>query len=120
MRKPAVATPTIAELETLAVLWPRGPSTVKDVHETPQRNKPTLYTTVLKLLQIMGEKGLVERDEKQRAHIYRPAIASSRTQEKLVTDLMDRAFAGSAAQLCRRGRHRQRNCKKFARLCSYC
>ena len=99
MRKKAAPTPTAGELEILAVLWQRGPSTVKEIHETLQRNKPTLYTTVLKLLQIMSAKGLVERDENQRAHIYRPAIPPSRTQEKLVGDLIDRAFAGSAAQL---------------------
>ena len=65
--------PTDAELEILTILWSRGPSTVRDVHETIARRKPTQYTTVLKTLQIMAEKGLVRRDEKQRAHIYQAA-----------------------------------------------
>ncbi len=91
--------PTAAELEILSVLWQRGPSTVKDVHESVQRSKPTVYTTVLKLLQIMTEKGLVARDEKMRAHVYRPAIPPGQTQARLVKDLIDRAFSGSAAQL---------------------
>lgn len=99
MKRNTTPTPTTGELEILSVLWQRGPSTVKDVHEALQRTKPTLYTTVLKLMQIMAEKGLVTRDESQRAHVYKPAIAPARTQARLVQDLIDRAFGGSAAQL---------------------
>ncbi len=91
--------PTEAELEILTVLWSRGPSTVRDVHETIARRKPGQYTTVLKLLQIMTEKGLVRRDEKQRAHVYEAARPREWTQRQLAGDLLDRAFGGSASSL---------------------
>ena len=91
--------PTDAELEILTVLWSLGPSTVRDVHETIARRKPTQYTTVLKTLQIMAEKGLVERDEKQRAHIYSAARPREWTQQQLAGDLLRRAFGGSASSL---------------------
>ena len=91
--------PTDAELAILRVLWDRGPSTVRDVHEALPRERPTGYTTVLKLLQIMTEKGLVTRDERARSHIYTPRLSQDATQQQLVTDLMQRAFGGSAAQL---------------------
>ena len=91
--------PTDAELEILTVLWSLGPSTVRDVHETISRRKPTQYTTVLKTLQIMAEKGLVERDEKQRAHIYSASRPREWTQQQLAGDLLQRAFGGSAKSL---------------------
>ena len=91
--------PTPAELEILHVLWTRGPSTVRDVHDQLNADKPTGYTTVLKLLQIMTEKGLVERDERDRTHIYRARLSEETTQRQLVRDLVDRAFAGSAGKL---------------------
>ena len=91
--------PTDAELEILTVLWSLGPSTVRDMHETIARRKPTQYTTVLKTLQIMAEKGLVKRDEKQRAHIYSAARPREWTQQQLAGDLLQRAFGGSAASL---------------------
>ena len=91
--------PTDAELEILTVLWSLGPSTVRDVHETIVRRKPAQYTTVLKTLQIMAEKGLVERNEKQRAHIYSAARPREWTQQQLASDLLQRAFGGSAASL---------------------
>ena len=91
--------PTDAELEILAVLWSRGPSTVRDVHEVITRRKPAQYTTVLKLLQIMTEKGLVRRDETQRSHIYRPSRPPEWTQRQLAGDLIQRAFNGSAKNL---------------------
>ena len=91
--------PTPGELAILQVLWQRGPSTVRDVHAALDRRRPTGYTTVLKLLQIMTEKGLVARDEKSRAHVYQPRLPRAQTQKRLVADLLDRAFAGSAAQL---------------------
>jgi len=92
-------TPTPAELEILGVLWKRGPSTVRDVQETLEQERPTGYTTVLKLLQIMTEKGLVGRDETNRAHVYAAALPEDHTQRQLVRDLVDRAFGGSAMKL---------------------
>ena len=91
--------PTDAELAILRVLWQRGPSTVRDVHEDLNRDGATGYTTILKLLQIMTEKGLVVRDEAQRAHIYESRYGEQKTQRQLLTDLADRAFGGSAAKL---------------------
>jgi BlaI family transcriptional regulator, penicillinase repressor len=91
--------PTPAELEILRVLWERGPSTVREVHEVLERDRPTGYTTVLKLLQIMTEKSLVTRDEAARAHVYAARLPESDTQRQLVGDLLDRAFGGSALKL---------------------
>jgi|SRR5579863_582616 len=91
--------PTEAELEILTVLWSRGPSTVRDVHEAIARRKPTQYTTVLKLLQIMVEKRLVERDEEARAHVYRASRPREWTQRQIAGDLLERAFGGSAKSL---------------------
>src|SRR5216110_2865146 len=91
--------PTDAELAILRVLWSRGASTVRDVYDQLNRNAPTGYTTVLKLLQIMTEKGLVVRDESQRAHIYEARYSEQRTQRQLLADLMERAFGGSPAKL---------------------
>jgi predicted transcriptional regulator len=89
--------PTDAELGILRVLWERGPSTVREVHEALKDGSG--YTTILKLMQIMTEKGLVVRDESQRAHVYSAQATQQRTQRQLVTDLVDRAFGGSPAQL---------------------
>ncbi len=91
--------PTDAELAILRVLWQRGPSTVRDVQEELNQVRPTGYTTVLKLLQIMTEKQLVRRDERQRTHIYQARLSEEMTQQQLVGDLLDRAFGGSASQL---------------------
>ena len=91
--------PTDAELEILTVLWSRGPSTVRDVHETIARRKPTQYTTVLKQMQVMAEKGLVRRDEKQRSHIYEASRPPEWTQRQLAGDLLQRAFNGSPTRL---------------------
>ena len=91
--------PTDAELAILRVLWERGPSTVRDVHDELNEHAPTGYTTVLKLLQIMTEKGLVVRDETERAHIYEARYSEQKTQRQLLSDLVDRAFGGSAAKL---------------------
>jgi predicted transcriptional regulator len=89
--------PTDAELEILAVLWDRGPSTVREVAQVLGRDHA--YTTILKLLQIMTEKRLVQRRESGRLHVYTAAQSRERTQRRLVRDLVDRAFRGSAAQL---------------------
>src|SRR5688572_9984883 len=91
--------PTDAELAILRVLWKRGPSSVRHVHEELSKEHPTGYTTVLKLMQIMIEKGLVVRYETQRAHIYHPKVNEQRTQRQLVKDLLDRAFGGDASQM---------------------
>ena len=91
--------PTDAELAILRVLWERGPSTVRQVHEVLSRERPTAYTTALKLLQIMAEKGLVTRDERERTHVYQPRISEDQTQRQLVRDLLDRAFGGSSSKL---------------------
>ena len=91
--------PTDAELEILTVLWSRGPSTVRDVHEITAKSKLTQYTTVLKLMQIMAEKGLLRRDEEHRAHVYEAACPPEWTQKQLAGDLLQRAFNGSAARL---------------------
>src|SRR5579863_5021880 len=91
--------PTAAELDLLTVLWSLGPSTVREVHETLSRRKPAQYSTVLKFLQIMADKGLVRRNEKQRAHIYEAARPREWTQRQLAGDLLQRAFDGSAKSL---------------------
>lgn len=91
--------PTDAELEILTILWDRGASTVRDVHEAIAQRKPTQYTTVLKMLQIMAEKRLVRRNETQRAHIYEAAQPREWTQRQLAGDLLQRAFNGSAKGL---------------------
>jgi BlaI family penicillinase repressor len=95
--------PTAAELEILTVLWERGPSTVRDVHETiatrGSSRKPTQYTTILKLLQIMAEKGIVQRNEDARAHLYQASRPMEWTQRQLAGDLLERAFGGSARSL---------------------
>jgi BlaI family transcriptional regulator, penicillinase repressor len=98
-KTPDLPRPTEGELEILTVLWSRGSATVRDVHETITRRRPAQYTTVLKLLQIMTEKGLVERDEKQRAHVYRASRPREWTQRQLAGDLIQRAFNGSAKSL---------------------
>lgn len=89
--------PTDAELAILRVLWSRGPSTVRQIAEDMGREAG--YTTILKLLQIMTEKRLVVRDEAARTHVYDAAYTQDQTQRQLVTDLLDRAFDGSAAKL---------------------
>lgn len=91
--------PTDAELAILNVLWDRGPSTVREVHDALSATHDTGYTTVLKLLQIMIDKGLVVRDESQRAHVYASRWGEQRTQRQLLGDLIDRAFGGSPAKL---------------------
>lgn len=91
--------PTDAELEILNVLWASGPCTVKDVHQLLSGKSPRGYTTVLKLLQIMSEKGLVSRDESKRAHVYSPVIDIRQTQKSMVSHLVNKAFDGSASSL---------------------
>ncbi|MGI8882675.1 MAG: BlaI/MecI/CopY family transcriptional regulator [Pyrinomonadaceae bacterium] len=91
--------PTAAELEILDILWEREAATVKEVHEIINARKPTAYTTVLKTLQIMDEKGSVERDKAAKAHVYRAKNSPEHTQKNLVSDLLEKAFRGSALKL---------------------
>jgi BlaI family transcriptional regulator, penicillinase repressor len=91
--------PTVAELEILRVLWEGGPRSVRDIQRVMDKDKPTGYTTVLKLLQIMTEKGLVDRDEQQRPQIYRARYPREHTQRQLLHDLAQRAFGGSMKAL---------------------
>jgi predicted transcriptional regulator len=99
MSKKPLARPTEGELAILQVLWDRGPSTVRDVHEALRESRGTGYTTTLKLLQIMMEKGLVVRDDAKWSHVYQAAQPAAQTQRQLVRDLLDRVFHGSAEQL---------------------
>jgi predicted transcriptional regulator len=94
--------PTEGELEILAVLWERGSATVREVFEAISATRPMVYTGVLKLMQIMADKGLVIRDERARAHVYRAAVAKDETERRFVRELSQRLFAGSAAQLALR------------------
>jgi len=96
---PTLARPTEAELEILTVLWTNGASTVREVHEEINGRRPTQYTTVLKQLQIMAAKNLVQRDEQQRAHVYKAAQPREWTQRQLAGDLLQRAFGGSARSM---------------------
>jgi len=118
MHKQERPRPTDAELQILRVLWDRGPCTVREVHDALGRNKTRRpseprqkaaarrergssvgYTTVLKLMQIMTDKGLVRRDETERAHVYEACLPEEQTQRQLVGDLINRVFAGSASKL---------------------
>src|SRR5688572_24090698 len=91
--------PTNAELEILGILWEHGPQTVKQVHDAVRVTRDIGYTTILKLMQVMTEKGLVERDESARSHVYAALAPEKKVKRKLVSDLVERAFAGSAASL---------------------
>ena len=94
-----VPRPTEAELQILRVLWAQGPSTVRQVNERLSEGREVGYTTTLKLMQIMADKGLVSRDESDRTHVYAARAGEDQTQRQLVSDLVDRAFGGSAAAL---------------------
>jgi BlaI family penicillinase repressor len=91
--------PTESELELLRILWDKQPATVRVIFDALNQERPSGYTTVLKLLQIMTAKGLVVRDEANRAHVYRSAISQDAMQSKILKDLSVRLFSGSAAQL---------------------
>jgi len=102
VKKREIPRPTEGELELLGILWERGPATVRELFEAVNTRRVVVYTGVLKLLQIMTEKGLVERDERERAHVYRAAISQSDTEVRFLRELSERFFAGSAAQLALR------------------
>lgn len=99
MSKLKLPKPTEAELAILRVLWNRGPSTVRSVWEEVSPSQQTGYTTVLKLLQIMFEKGLVRRDASPRSHVYEASVSEEQTQRQVLGHLMERAFSGSASKL---------------------
>ena len=102
MNKREIPRPTEGELELLGILWERGSATVRELFEEVNTRRDVVYTGVLKLLQIMTEKGLVERDERERAHVYRAAISQADTEVRFLRELSQRFFAGSAAQLALR------------------
>ena len=91
--------PTKTELNILRILWNNGDSTVRDVHEALNEDEPSGYTTALKMLQVMHQKGLVLRDDAQRAHVYRAAISKAEAQKNFLSDIVDRLFDGSTSQL---------------------
>ena len=95
----SIPRPTETELELLHILWETEPATVRDIYDKFNEDRPSGYTTILKLLQIMTAKGLVVRDEASRAHVYRAAISQDAMQSKILKDLSMRLFSGSAAQL---------------------
>jgi predicted transcriptional regulator len=112
MAKPKTARPTERELTILRILWDRGPSTVRGINEVMNKDRDTGYTTTLKLMQIMAEKGLLIRDETRRQHVYKPAITQEKTQKQLVGDLLERAFSGSTEKLVMRALSAKKVSKK--------
>ncbi|HEX7121409.1 MAG TPA: BlaI/MecI/CopY family transcriptional regulator [Gemmatimonadaceae bacterium] len=95
----SASVPTNGELELLRILWRRGPQTVREIHDVVRRERDVGYTTVLKTLQVMTEKGLVRRDESRRSHVYSAALGEARVKRRLVADLLARVFDGSAEGL---------------------
>ena len=99
MSSPKYVKPTESELEILQVLWGRGLATVREVHEELSKTKDVGYTTTLKLMQIMHEKGIVKRDESVRTHVYQAAVNKEKTQKHLLSKMIDSLFGGSSTQL---------------------
>jgi len=112
MNQEPLQRPTVSELEILRVLWARGPSTVREVHEELSEKKTLGYTTVLKLLQIMTAKGTVRRNEEQRAHVYEACQPATETKRQLVRDVLQRVFEGSASELMIHALEGRRTSKK--------
>ena len=102
MARYKVSGPTDKELTILGILWNNGPSTVRQVNEEMNKQQRTGYTTTLKLMQIMTEKGLVVRDDSKFQHIYKPAVSEEKTQNQVVGDLLEKVFSGSAEKLVMR------------------
>ena len=102
MPRPPSSQPTDVELQILGVLWRRGPSSVRQVHEALAAERETGYSTTLKMLQVMREKGVVERDDSVRPQLYRAAETQAQTQLKMLDELMQKAFGGSASNLVMR------------------
>ncbi|MCB0699930.1 MAG: BlaI/MecI/CopY family transcriptional regulator [Chitinophagales bacterium] len=112
--------PTDGELEILSILWDKGPSSVRDVHETLEETKGSKYTTTLKLLQIMHEKGLVKRDTAAKVHIYEAIITKDSTQKQLINKIIDTVFDGSASQLVMQALgHHKTNAKELEAIKKY-
>jgi len=105
--KDSQAAPTASELAVLQLLWTNGPMSVKDIHEALDRDKPVVYTTVLKTMQVMMGRGMLDRTSEGRKHIYRAVIAQTATQDKLLDTFLDKTFSGSAKNLVMRalGQH---------------
>ena len=99
LKKPKLSKPTEAELSILRVLWRQGPSTVRGIWEQINTEQQTGYTTVLKIMQIMFEKGLLDRDETERSHVYSTRLTEEQTQQQVLRHLLDRVFSGSARKL---------------------
>lgn len=99
MAGPITQKPTASELEILQILWERGPSTVREVHKTLGNKKPVGYTSVLKLMQIMTAKGMVRRNQEQRAHVYEAVQPAEKTKRQFALDVLQRVFDGSASEL---------------------
>src|SRR5687768_854787 len=99
MAAPKYVKPTESELEILQILWQRGLATVREVHEELSKTKDVGYTTTLKLMQIMHEKGIVRRDESMRTHVYQAAVNKEKTQKHLLSKMIDSLFGGSSTQL---------------------
>ena len=112
MKEASLQKPTAAELQILQVLWDRGPSTVREVHDALNEEKTLGYTTVLKLMQIMTAKGLVRRDENQRAHVYEAQQPAEKTKRQFAADMLQRVFDGSARELMLHALAAQRSTKK--------
>ena len=104
--------PTPSELEILHILWSRGSSTVREIHEVLEKDKGVGYTSVLKQLQIMTAKGLVKRAEEQRAHVYSANQPAEETKQQFATDVLQRVFRGSASQLMQHALSGQRSSKE--------
>ena len=102
MARSKVQGPTEKELAILKVLWSKGPSTVRQVNDEINKEQETGYTTTLKFMQIMTDKGLLVRDDSEFKHVYKPAVSEEKTQNQIVGDLLDKVFAGSAEQLVMR------------------
>jgi BlaI family penicillinase repressor len=107
-----LAKPTPSELEILRVLWERGPATVREVCDALSENRAMGYTNVLKLMQIMAGKGLLARDERERAHVYSPAEPAEKTKSQLALDIVDRVFGGSASELMMHALSRRKTTKE--------
>ena len=112
MKQDPKINPTPSELEILHVLWNRGPSTVREIHEVLSRDKDLGYTSALKLLQIMTGKGLVTRAEQQRAHVYAATRPAEATKQQFAADVLQRVFRGSASQLMQHVLSGRRGSKK--------
>ena len=109
--------PTERELTILKILWDSGPGTVRQVNEAMNKDSDTGYTTTLKLMQIMTEKGLLHRDDSQFKHVFKPALTEGKAQKQLVGDLLDKAFSGSAEKLVMRALSAKKvSAKELARI----